>query len=492
MFSKYLKYLTQDTLVYGIAGALSKFMSLLTIPIITRVMSKEQFGSMDIVLSFSLILGGLIISGQDSSIARFLFEKNDSQHRKKVVTTGLLIECIGFLFITIFLTFFHNILGNFFFNNNKELNDYWTVSLLSLPGSVLLNSAVNLFKWTFNKKHYLIISLGSTITFSVGTIIFIPVLQMGVLGGILAQITAFSIFGFGGLFLLKDYIDLRFLKESKILFKEMFVYGIPFTASALLSSFIPSMDRFFLIRYTTVLEVGIYAVGMKSASIMRMIIYAFQVAFGPQAFSILSKENSSLIIPKLFKAYIFIGGLILIIFAGFGDLLIRFIGSKKYSASLIVFLPILVAFFFQGLLEFNILGLIWAKKSSLNFFVILAGIILTIVFNWILTPKLLILGPAISLILSNFLMNIMAYNFSRRLSDLKFNYSHLWVVLFCSAIVFCLVYLDYFNISLFYYFAKISAVLVIPCVMFFILYKKQERDIIFGQLRKFVQRIRTN
>ena len=66
-----LRFLLDDTIVYGGAAAFSKAFSLITFPIIARHFSTEDFGIIDFFAVFASFLGTLLIFGQDSAVARF-------------------------------------------------------------------------------------------------------------------------------------------------------------------------------------------------------------------------------------------------------------------------------------------------------------------------------------------------------------------------------------------------------------------------------------
>ena len=69
-----LRFLLKDSIVYGAASALSKAFGLITFPIIARSLSVADFGFYDYLISLVVFFTILIQFGQDSSIARFYYE----------------------------------------------------------------------------------------------------------------------------------------------------------------------------------------------------------------------------------------------------------------------------------------------------------------------------------------------------------------------------------------------------------------------------------
>ncbi len=67
-----LKFLASDSLVYGSIQAVSKFFAIFLTPILTRLLSKEEFGQLDSISNFMPLFIAIGILGMDSAVARFL------------------------------------------------------------------------------------------------------------------------------------------------------------------------------------------------------------------------------------------------------------------------------------------------------------------------------------------------------------------------------------------------------------------------------------
>ena len=85
MFKSAVKFLVKDSAIYGIAGAVNKLLAVFTVPIVVRVLTKEEFGITSTVIGLSTFFVGFIMLGMDSSIARWFFdnETDDIDYKKK-------------------------------------------------------------------------------------------------------------------------------------------------------------------------------------------------------------------------------------------------------------------------------------------------------------------------------------------------------------------------------------------------------------------------
>ena len=101
-----LKFLFKDTLLYGVLSAASRIFTIFTVPLITRIFSKAEFGSIDGFNVLSQLFIAIIIMGMDSAVARFFFEYEEEVEKKSVVTKALIFVILLGISITILLFIF--------------------------------------------------------------------------------------------------------------------------------------------------------------------------------------------------------------------------------------------------------------------------------------------------------------------------------------------------------------------------------------------------
>ncbi len=259
MLKESIKFLAKDTILYGTTGAVSKFLAIFTVPILTRILTQEDYGTIDAVNAFVPLFTGFAVLGQDSAIARFFYDKGeDLEYRKKIATIGLVLQLIFLTQLCIVLILFAEEIGGLIFSGKTKVIQYWLIAVVSLPGSVFFLYSINIFKWTFQRRKYLFISLGNSILQVSLVVYFVLFLNWGVWGAIIPNVVCLNLFGIIGLVLSRDYIKFEKITESFNIAKEMILYGLPFTGVMIITSLMPSIDRFFLLRYSTLSDIGIY------------------------------------------------------------------------------------------------------------------------------------------------------------------------------------------------------------------------------------------
>jgi O-antigen/teichoic acid export membrane protein len=485
MLKDSIKFLARDTFVYGISGSVATFLAIFTVPIIARILSKAEYGTIDAVLSATAVFGSFVILGQDSAIARFFYDEDkDQAYRRRVASTGLAIQVVLIITLAILYVFFADRIGAFIFADNNNVIYYWKIQILMIPGSALFLFSTNIFKWTFQRGKYLLLSLGGSVLTVVLTLYFVVYLRWGILGVILPSIISRYLFSTFGLVLNRNYINFKYLCHDNLsLVKEMISYGLPFMAVMLLGALMPSIDRWILIRYTDLSQIGVYAVSTKIASLMRLVVGAFQIAFGPYAFSIWKKEGAAETFAKLFVLYFLGLSFLAVLICGFGDIILVVFASGKYAQSVVTLPPLVMAYIFEGLLAFTLLGIMWAKKTVFNIFVFGISTVVLFLSNYLLVPHFTIIGAAFSLLVARACMNIVAYVISNRSYKINIQLKPLFTILCIAMMTFVLTYLDYYTGNTMIYSLKILSVLGFPIFCFFAVFNSAERQQIMLQLQ---------
>ena len=84
-----LRKLAGDSLIYGISGTISRFLSVFLVPIYTRLFSPAEYGVISLTTSFFALMNILILFGLDNSVARWYYDTEDKSDRAKSLNTFL-------------------------------------------------------------------------------------------------------------------------------------------------------------------------------------------------------------------------------------------------------------------------------------------------------------------------------------------------------------------------------------------------------------------
>jgi O-antigen/teichoic acid export membrane protein len=410
-------------MIFTISSFASKLLGFLMLPLYTRVLSREEFGTADLIIfSIGLILPLLTISISES-IIRFAIDENEN--KKHVFSIGLKTIIIGCFILLFMIPLASKI---------PVIKDY-TVWFYLIYISQSLNSYFNSFTRGLNKIKLIgIVGVIQTLTVVFSNIMFLVVFELGVDGFlfsiVLGNVVALLVLFFGAN--LKHY--LVFIKTDKQLTKEIVKYSIPLVPARTSWWFNNSSNRYIIANFSGISELGLFAAASKIPSILITFQGIFIQAWELSALTEYKKEDGAAFFTKIYNLYNFalvIGCSFLIMFLKpiSGTLL----GPEfKEAWRLVPFL--LIAVIFGGIIGFlNTINMAEKKTNALVIPVII-GASVGVTINFIFVPKYGAMVASVSVTISYFLIWLMRLIDTQKYMRLKISYlndsiSYLLVVL---------------------------------------------------------------
>src|SRR4029453_622931 len=88
VLAQQIKRLTSQSLIYGFGGLISRFLSVLLLPLYTSYLTGRDYGRVETLTALTAGLVVLLRLGISSAFFRFYFDSNDVAHRVRVVRTS--------------------------------------------------------------------------------------------------------------------------------------------------------------------------------------------------------------------------------------------------------------------------------------------------------------------------------------------------------------------------------------------------------------------
>ena len=400
--NKRLKFLLKDSVLYGGANAFAKLFSIFTVPILTRVFSREGFGIIDGIGIFAALFTPIILMGMNSSIARFFYETDDEDKQKQIISQGLLVQLILAVVVCFFLYIASPMLLTWFFDTPRY-TPLFRIVILSIFFSVLVMFSQNLLKWTFSRVRYLVISLGAGILTILLVLLYVLVFKLGVAGVFLAHLSSNLVFAILGLFFTKKH--LCFPRQLKYV-PPMLKFGWPLMFVALIPALIPSVDRYFIINYISFEVLGIYAVGLKIANIIQLPVLGFQTAWGPFALALYKEKDSGETYDKVFLYYTISLTLIALLIVVAAEPLIRVFASAKYLKSINIILPLVFAVVIDSLSWISGIGISLSKKTIFKTISYVITLVTSLAAIWLLIKPFGLMGVVYGILISKVVLTL--------------------------------------------------------------------------------------
>lgn len=412
-----IKELGKTFLIYGIASSISKFIGVFMVPIYTRVFSPADYGVIDlisIVISLASIVGMLQI---ESAISRYYYEIKNEVERIKYISTAFWTILIFSIIILIIVYISAGLISRLLFNSIK----YNTVIYLA----VFIIPVSNLFAFfsviiRFQKKplQYIVfvtIQLVLTVSVSIWLVVYE---KIGIIGAFYGQMIGFSASALAMLIYLKKVVSFTF--DYDIL-KKLYKYSLPLVP-AVGGSWINSYaNRFVMLGYLSITDIGLYTIALKIASIFKIGESAFRMAWGPLLWETIGNLRHRETLKEIAKLVTYIIFSIVIIAAFFSKDALYFLTTKEYYKAA----PLIGILCFSLGLTIMVqtigLGPSIVKKTIYNTIIYFMSISVNVASLFVFVPAFGIIGVAFSLFLSSFSLYVLAWYNSERLYYIGFD-----------------------------------------------------------------------
>lgn len=407
----YIKQLASESMIYGISRTLSKSIGIFLIPVYTRIFSPSDYGIIALITTMTSFLTLFVILGLDNSSGRWYYDSDETLDRKQTISSWFWCQFLFGTGVAILVAISAPSISMLLFDS-KKYSLLILLTAITVPLSVFSKVTGNWLRYQRKAWSTTIFTTGTYLT-TIGLIIlFVIIWRMGLSGIYYARIVAGIITSIFALLILKSWINPAFFSSSRL--KEMLNFGLPLIPAAIASWITSSSDRFILNIFHDTMEVGLYSVAAIFATSVALITNAFQLAWGPFAFSILKDENSSFVYSKVLDVYCYTTCIIGTVISLFSSLLIQLLTTSEYfpSASAVPFL--VFSHIIIGGVYIVGIGSKVVKRSVPVAQGIFLGALINIGLNFALIPKLGKDGAAIATLISFLCVIIYRYRVSQK------------------------------------------------------------------------------
>lgn len=415
-----LKFLFNDTIFYGGLTIVSRLIGIVLLPIVGAIFSVDQFGVIDSLRVFFELAILLCLFGLNQGVSRFMFQADDENEKRSIVTQGLVIILILTSLVCLICMLLQDFILGFYLSEIKE--EYvkaFLVLILSIPFSVTFTYFQMLLRWNFDKIKFAILTIGFLLLNLVGAIYALKYIEVSIPILFQAQFVAFATFSIiGGVFCWK-YFFWKFKFDS---IYSLFSYSFPLTLTSLLSTLIPSFDRFIISSVIGNTELGLYGMAYRVSSLTRMLTGAFSSAWGPFSFSTYKEENAAVTFNLVFRYVSFALNIFGMILVFLGLPLLDFFGGSKYGEAYVILPFLIFGFVFEAINEVSGVGVYLSKKTRYSAYSFFINLIVSFCIGYVLSLEYGILGVAFGFLSGKFGMLISKSAFAYYHYPLKFKF----------------------------------------------------------------------
>lgn len=417
-----IKQFSKDTLIYGLGKGLKKFIGILLLPFYTRALSPEAFGILDTLASGVFLLIVFFNFGLNSAVSFFYFKPEDKKERGSILFTVFILRILVVI-PSIILCFFAWPISSLLFGS-EEYASAILISFIQIPFAMILSEQEMVYRLKRNAWGYNIITiLKSLINIGCGILLVVHY-QLGVNGAQLAtllstlSVVVFSYFSFSS----KQYTFSFNISWAK----EMLKFGFPLIWAGLAVWIYQLSDRFFIIHYQDLRQVGFYSIGTTFSQPIGVLNLAVQMSFGVLFYEIFNKEKSleksesKTFMKKVLHMYVGLVSLAAVFLSAFAYEIVGFITTEEYLPGIVAIPFLTVSLMFAQMVEVVPQGISISKKTWFYTWVTLAAAIVNVGLNFIFIPRYGFLGAAITTLMATMTYFTLADYLSKKYFDCGF------------------------------------------------------------------------
>ncbi|SFV41704.1 lipopolysaccharide biosynthesis protein [Ligilactobacillus acidipiscis] len=401
-----IKHLIGNSMVFAVGNLGSKLISILLVPLYTYVLSKQQYGTVDLITNTVSLLLPIISLDAYDAVLRFVMDK--STDNRKVYTNAIIITVTGALIFLLVMP-----LANL--AHIPQLFYFYIILVCQAFNSTFIQYA----RAIGQVKVFALNGILTTLVTGISNIILLVYLHWGINGYLLSIIIA-SVISSAYVF-----IRLRLINEFKIslinkkLIRKMLIYSIPLIPNALAWWATNTSSRYFILYFVGVGANGLFAVANKIPNLLSMLNSIFFQAWQMSAIEEYNSEEKSEFYSNVFNYYsqmMFLGSsFILFVIQPFMHI---FVAQSFYSAwSLIPLL--LFSVLYSSFSSFLGTNYIAAKQTMGIFYTTVISAVINVVLIFLFVPILGANGAGLSSSISFLVMWLIRIRDTKRFIDIR-------------------------------------------------------------------------
>ena len=276
-----LLYLAKNVGILAVSNFASKILIFLLVPLYTSVLSTEEYGTYDLVVTSVQLIFPIITLNIIDAVMRFCMKKDLPITDVASIGMGFVLKSLPIVIILLLVVY----IFDFF----TEITPYVVYAFFYYLFYVLNQYFIQLAKGCEKVKDMAVAGIISTVTMIILNIFFLIVVKLGLSGFFLANIVSLALSVFYFAFRLKILKLISLKKKNKQLRKDMLSYSVPLITSAVSWWVNSSASKYIVVFFCGIAANGLLSVAYKIPNIMSVIQGVFIQAWQISAI----KENES-------------------------------------------------------------------------------------------------------------------------------------------------------------------------------------------------------
>lgn len=395
----------KETTIYGLGGAGSKFISFLLFPLYSRVFNITDYGAIEVINTFVFLISILLTSGTDMAQSFFFFEYPQKEERKKTLSTLSIYIFLINILLTVVIWFFSHQISTILLGTDRFAKLLRIASLV-IPWMALYTFNLNLLRLERKPIKYISITLPFVAFQIITNIILVLVIHTGLVGIFWTNVISYLLFTMLCFVINRSYWEFHFDLSR---FKELFHYWSPLFPVGISAWFLSSADRLFLSSLSNLEATGVYAAGLRIASIVGFLVQAFRTANLPFIFEVAKDADADTIYQKTLSYYLYFITLVAVGISLFAKPLILFLSGAEYLSAVAVIPPLTFVYVLSGVSQIISIGAMISKNTRYVGLITASSAIIMGITLILIIPGHQEVGTAYAVLFANLVYNLLLF-----------------------------------------------------------------------------------
>lgn len=387
--SKY-KTLIKDFFIFALGSVGSKLVVFFLVPFYTNILSKEEYGTSDLVFTFTELLMPVVCLAVYNAILRFGLQNKD--HPENTLYCGIVTWAAGCVVSALLMPLL---------NLYQPIAEWKWYLYAHVNSSILLTISQNYLKVKSKNIRYSLICILQTALLAGLNILMLAVIPMGITGYLLSNTLATFIAAVvavlaGGI--PRDLKKARF--DSKLL-KAMLAFSAPLILNNVSWWVIHSSNKIMIEAFVGVAALGLFTVATRIPSLINVAVTIFQQSWGISSIVEMDSSNDTSFYDTVFQCYsvcVFFACLCLnTVIKPFMRI---YVAAEYFESWTLVPLLVVSAAAFSSIAAFYGSMYEALKKSFNNMLTTLLAAVMNVFIGYLLIPHIGIMGAVIGTLAS--------------------------------------------------------------------------------------------
>jgi O-antigen/teichoic acid export membrane protein len=422
---------------------LAQLLSLITFPILTRALSKEQYGILGLVTTTMLIAVAISKAGLSDGIIRFHAEYSADPEKRAVFSSTVLVR--GLLFSTLAVVLYAAAIP--YITHSLRIEDKY-LACFAIMAVYLFIRPLNIIALNFlrvNDKTLLLNAANlaeKALSVGLSLVLFFYIFHdlYGFFIGVVAAEFALSIALYSWFF--RQY-SVKPSAASRELAAKLIKFGIPLLVGECAFLALSYADRYLIVAYYNEAILGVYTVGYNLAMYLaNMIMFSISYSIVPIYVELYSKEGREKTEEFIQRSMHYLIVIFIPVCFGYAAVsreLFITLASPKYASAADFSPIILVGSIFFALNSVTNAGLYIAKRSMTILSIMLSAVAIKIIMNILLLPKYGVMGAAFSTLIPCVMTTIAGALLAHKYIRIKINMNKMLYYVALSACMYLIV-----------------------------------------------------